>query len=101
LTRGPSRTTTICFGHLLLIPRALANFFISSKLNFNVIDTVEASTTPAALLDAHPQKSTKKDNQLWKFVSDGSGWGFLESKLNSNLTDIQEDSTQPKAFAWN
>jgi Ricin-type beta-trefoil lectin domain-like len=82
-----------------LDPAGSGYFFISSKLNFNVIDIEQASTQPGALLDAYPPKSTGNDNQLWKFVPDGSsGWGFLESKLNGNVIDIQQASTQPGAL---
>ena len=82
-----------------LDPAGSGYFFISSKLNFNVLDIEQASTQPGALLDAYPPKSTGNDNQLWKFVPDGSsGWGFLESKLNGNVIDIQQASTQPGAL---
>jgi len=73
--------------------------FLKSQLSGNVIDIMEASKQPKALLDAYPQKTTGTDNQLWEFVPDpaGSGYVFIVSKLNGNVVDILGGSAQPGA----
>jgi Ricin-type beta-trefoil lectin domain-like len=75
-------------------------YFIKSKLDGNVIDIAGSSTKSGALLDAHPQKASSTDNQLWEFIADpaGSGFYFIKSKLNGNVIDIQGASTQPAAL---
>jgi Ricin-type beta-trefoil lectin domain-like len=69
-------------------------YFIKSKLNGNVIDIANASTTIGASLDSYPQKTTGTDNQLWEFVVDpaGSRYYFTKSKLNGNVIDIANAS---------
>jgi len=81
-----------------------AYYFIKSKLNGDVIDILDASTTAGAGLDSYPQKTTGTDNQLWEFVLDpaGSGYYFIKSKLDGNVIDIKGASTEAGALldAW-
>jgi hypothetical protein len=81
-------------------PAGSGYYFISSKLNGNVIDIQDSSKKAGALLDAYPKKTTGADNQLWQFISDpgGSGYFFISSKLNGNVIDIQGSSTKDGAL---
>jgi hypothetical protein len=78
--------------------------FISSKLDGNVIDIANASTTAGAPLDAWPQKTSETSNQLWEFIADpaGSGYYFISSALDGNVIDIANASTKDGAplIAW-
>jgi Ricin-type beta-trefoil lectin domain-like len=85
-------------------PAGSGYFFIKSKLDGNVIDIEQASTTPGTLLDAWPQKTSGTDNQLWQFYKDpgGSGYYFIQSKLDCTVVDIKGASTTAGALldAW-
>jgi len=72
-------------------------YFIKSKLDGNVIDIVEASTSPGAKLDAYPKKSSGTDNQLWEFVPDpsASGYFLIKSKLNGDVIEVPGDLALP------
>lgn len=72
-------------------------YFIKSKLDGNVIDIVEASTSSGAKVDAYPQKSSGTDNQLWEFVPDpaGSGYFAIKSKLSGDVIEVPGDLALP------
>ncbi len=59
-------------------PAGSGAFFISSKLNGNVIDVEGASTAAGARLDAYPRKFSGYDNQLW-VVEDGAFPSVVET----------------------
>jgi hypothetical protein len=85
-----------------LVPDPLGSgyFYIQSALSQNVIDILGASTEPGTRLDAWPMKATGNQNQLWNFVADpaGSGYVFIQSLLggsNGGVIDILGASTEP------
>ena len=72
-------------------------YFIQNKLNGDVIDIADSSSTAGAALVAFPQKTSGTDNEQWEFVPDpgGSGYYFIKSKLNGNVIDIAGGSITP------
>lgn len=79
-------------------------YFITSKLNDNVLDIKGASTDPNTPIISYPQKTTGTDNQLWELIPTGpkdSAGGqsqyYIKSKLNGYVLDIESSNTAPKA----
>jgi hypothetical protein len=78
-------------------------YFITSKLNGNVLDVNGANTAPKTPIISYPKKTSGTDNQLWALVPTGpkdSAGGqsqyYIQSKLNNYVLDIEGGSTQPK-----
>jgi hypothetical protein len=47
-------------------------YFITSKLNGNVLDIQGGNVAPKPPIISYPQNSPAGDNQLWTFASEGS-----------------------------
>lgn len=78
-------------------------FFITSKLNGNVLDIEGANTAPRTPIISYPRKSSGTDNQLWERVptgpkdpAGGQSQYFIKSKLNGNVLDIEGANTAPR-----
>jgi len=79
-----------------------APMMINSKLNGNVIDIQDNSTTPGTLLDAFPPKAhlsltgptTLAANQTWEVLADpaGSPHFIIQNPATGNCIDIQKNS---------
>jgi Ricin-type beta-trefoil lectin domain-like len=65
-----------------------------------VIDIVGASSKAGAGLEAHTQKTSGTDSQLWEVSPDpaGSGYYYILSKLNQNAIDIEGASVNSGAL---
>jgi hypothetical protein len=77
-------------------------YFITSKLNGNVLDVNGANTAAGTPIISYPQKTSGTDNQLWTLVPTGpkdSAGGqsqyYIQSKLNNYVLDISGGSPQP------
>jgi len=75
-------------------------YFIKSKLDGNVLDILNDSTSPGALLDVNPQKTSDLYSQLWQFFEDpaGSGYSFIMSAYYGYVIDVQGASKAPGTF---
>jgi len=78
-------------------------YFITSKLNGNVLDIEGASTAARTPIISYPRKTSGTDNQLWELVPTGTplpdgsfNHYFIKSKLNGNVLDIEGANTAPR-----
>ena len=67
-------------------------YFLTSKLNGNVIDIRGASWYSASQLISWPREPSGNDNQRWSLVEAGDGYYFVQSALNGQVIDIRGGS---------
>ncbi len=77
-------------------------YFITSKLNGNVLDIQGGNTDPKTPIISYPQNSPTSDNQLWQLVptgpidpAGGQSQYYIQSKLNGFVLDIEGGNTNP------
>lgn len=77
-------------------------YFITSKLNGNVLDIEGANIAPKTPIISYPRNPGGTDNQLWELVptgptdpAGGQSQYYIQSKLNGFVLDIDGANTNP------
>ena len=78
-------------------------YFITSKLNGNVMTVDGANTAPRTAIVSAPINTQNPDSQLWEQIptgpvgpDGGQGQYYLRSKLNGFVLDITGSNTAPR-----